>query len=323
MKRRAFIVAGAGFALPVASIAQRSGIPRVGFLISETLSGQASRINAVRAGLRELGYTEGKDIVIESRTADGHYDRLPGLAAELVRLKVDVLVAFGAKAVVAARNTTSTVPIVVPATGDPIALGVVGDLAKPGGNVTGLAIFGPEISAKWLEFLKEAVPGVGRVAVLRNAANPSGRSTTGAMQAAAKSLQLELQSFEIRSRADFTGAFAAMANSRVDGVCVSGDTLFQAHWKEIAALAEKHRLPAVGRREFVEAGGLIGYGADDAQLFRRAAYFVDRILKGAKPADLPVERPTRFELLVNAKTARALGVKVPQSLLQRADRVIE
>ena len=323
MKRRSFIFASGALVLPVLAIAQQNRIPHVGLLISETLQGQASRIDGLRAGLRELGYVEGKTIAIESRTADGNYERLPELAAELVRLKVDVLVAFGAKAVVAAQKATATIPIVVPSTGDPVALGVVSDLAKPRGNITGIAVFGPELSAKWLEYLKQAVPGVSRVAVLQNSANPLRQPTTEAMQVAAKTLRLELQPFAVRSRVDFLGAFAAMGKAGVNGLWVSGDTLFQAHWKEISTLAENQRLPSVGRREFGEAGGLIGYGTNDAEVYRRAAYFVDRILKGAKPADLPVERPTRFEFLVNVKTARALGIKVPQSLLQRADRVIE
>lgn len=311
--------------IPLASIAQQRGrVPLVGLLISETLSGQATRIEALRAGLRELGHSvEARSIAFEIRAADGNYDRLPELAAELVRVKVDVLVAFGSKAVVAAKGATATIPIVVPSSGDPMDLGVVSGLSRPGGNVTGIAIFGPEITAKWLAFLKEAVPSIARVGLLRNSANPYRTTTADAVRASAKSLTLELHAFDVRSPKEFSGAFAAMAKAHVDAVLVSGDTLFQAHWSEITELAANHRLPSVGRPEFAEAGGLIGYGQDDAELYRRGAYFVDRILKGAKPADLPVERPTRFELVINLKTAKALGITIPQSVFVRADRVIE
>lgn len=311
--------------IPFASIAQQRGrAPLVGLLISETLSGQATRMEALRAGLRELGYSvESRNIAFEIRAADGNYDELPTLAAELVGVKVDVLVAFGSKAVVAAKGATATIPIVVPSSGDPVDLGVVSGLSRPGGNVTGIAIFGPEMTAKWLELLKEAVPGIARVGLLRNSANPYRMTTADAVRASAKSLKLELHAFDVRSPKEFDGAFEAMANARVDAVLVSGDTLFQAHWAEITKLAAKRRLPSVGRREFAEAGGLIGYGQDDAELYRRGASFVDRILKGAKPADLPVERPTRFELVISLKTAKALGITIPQSVFARADRVIE
>lgn len=326
MRRREFVtlLGATVVAWPLASFAQQQGkVPRIGFLISETLSGQASRIEALRAGLRELGYVEGKSIVIEFRPADGNYDRLPELAAELVRLKVDVLVAFGGKAVLAAKGATTTIPIVVPSSGDPVLMGIVNSLSRPGGNVTGSAMFGPEISAKWLELMKEAAPRVARVAVLVNPINPSSRLTLEAMLATAKSLKLELRSFEVRSSEEFNGAFAAMAKGRIDALWVSGDTLFQAHWREIANLALKQRLPSVSRKEFSEAGGLIGYSQDDAERYRRGAYFVDRILKGAKPSDLPVERPTKLDLVINLRTAKTLGLKIAPSLLLRADRVIE
>jgi len=309
---------------PHASLVLAQGrMPRIGFLISETLSGQSSRVEALRAGLRDLGYVEGKSIAIEYRPADGNYDRLPELAAELVRLKVEVLVAFGGKAVLAAKGATATIPIVVPTSGDPVGMGIVSGLARPGGNVTGIAMFGPEMAAKRLEILKEAVPRITRVGMILNFANPSSRPTFNVALATAKSLKLELQAFEIRSPSEFGGAFAAMAKGGVDAVAVSQDTLFRANFKKIAGLAVKQRLPAAGTREFADAGGLIGYGLNDAELYRRAAHFVDRILKGAKPADLPVERPTRFELVINMKTAKALGITIRQSALQRADRVIE
>ena len=308
----------------VAFAQQQARVPLVGLLISETLSGQATRMEALRAGLREHGYSaEARNIAFEVRAADGDYDRLPKLAAELVGVKVDVLVAFGSKAVVAAKSATATIPIVVPSSGDPVDLGVVSGLSRPGGNVTGIAIFGPEMAAKWLELLKEAVPSVTRVGLLRNSANPARMTTAEAIRASAKSLKLEIHAYDVRSPKEFIGAFAAMAKARVDAVLISGDTLFQAHWSEISKLAASQRLPSVGRREFAEAGGLIGYGQDDAELYRRGASFVDRILKGAKPADLPVERPTRFDLVLNLRTAKALGLTFPQSVFVRADRVIE
>jgi putative ABC transport system substrate-binding protein len=326
MKRREFValLGGAAVALPLASFAQQPGqVPRIGFLISETLSGTSSRVEALRAGLRNFGYVEGKNIAIEYRPADGNYNRLPELAAELVRLKVDVLVAFGSKAVLAAKAATTTIPIVVPSSGDPVALGVVSGLARPGGNITGIAMFAPEMYAKRVELLKEAVPRIARVAVTQNPANPSGELMFPALRAAAQKLKLQLQPFKVRAPSEFGSSFSAMSKAHVDAVVVSQDTLFRAHDKEIAALAATQRLPSVGTKEFAQAGGLIGYGVDDAELFRRGAYFVDRILKGAKPADLPVERPTRFELMINLKTAKALGLAIPAELLLRADEVIE
>ena len=311
-------------AAPLAVEAQQPGkVPRIGFLIAETLSGQASRVEALRAGLRDRGYVEGKSIAIEFRSADGNYDRLPELAAELARLKVDVLVAFGSKAVLAAKRATTTIPIVVPVIGDPVARGVVSSVARPGGNITGSATFAPEVAAKRLELLKEAVPRITRVAVLLNPATPAMEPLVQARRATAKALKLELQPFEVRAPKEFGRTFSAMANGRVDAVLVSTDTLFASNAREIADLAAKQRLPSAGGKEFAEAGGLIGYGANDAELYRRGAYFVDRILKGAKPADLPVEQATRFELVINLKTARALGLTIPQAVLIRADQVIQ
>jgi putative ABC transport system substrate-binding protein len=298
-------------------------VARIGFLISETVAGQASRVEALRSGLRERGYVEGKNIAIEMRPADGNYDRLPALAAELARLKVDVIVAFGGKAVLAARAATTTIPIVVPSSGDPVAMGLVSGLAHPGGNITGIAMYGQELSAKRMELFKEAVPRITRVALLLNSANPSKRLILEARDTVAKALKLELHPFEVRSPKEFGGAFAAMAERRIDAIVVQADSLFRAHAAEVAVLAAKQRLPSVGAMEYAEAGGLIGYGVNDAELYRRGAYFVDRILKGAKPADLPVEQPTRIEFVVNLKTAKALGLTIPNSVLLRADRVIE
>ncbi len=314
------------FAAPLAAFAQQpqEKVPRIGFLIAETLSGQASRVEALRAGLRDRGYVEGKNIAIEFRLAEGNYDRLPELAAELARLKVDVLVTFGIKALVAAKAATTTIPIVIPATSsDPVALGLVSSLARPGGNLTGSAMFGPETAAKLVELFKEAVPRITRVAVLLNPANAARGLILQAMRATAESVRLELQPFEVRGPKEFGRTFSAMAKGRVDALVVSQDTLFGANAKGIADLAARQRLPSAGNKEFAEAGGLIGNGASNADLYRRGAYFVDRILKGAKPADLPVEGPTRFELVINMKTAKALGITFPESILIRADKVIE
>ena len=319
------LLAGALVA-PLASFVQQpqGTVPRIGFLISETLSGQASRVEALRAGLRDRGYVEGESIAIEVRSADGHYDRLPELAAELTRLRVDVLVAFGIKAVDAAKHATTTIPIVVPATtSDLVAMGLIGSLARPGGNITGSAMFGPETAAKQVELFKETVPRITRVAVLLNPANAARGVILQSMRATAKSLKLEVQPFEVRAPKEFGSTFSAMKKGRVDALAVTQDTLFGANAKEIADRAARQRLPSAGNKEFAEVGGLIGYGANNAELYRRGAYFVDRILKGAKPADLPVEGPTRFELVINMKTAKALGIKIPGSILIRTDKVIE
>jgi putative ABC transport system substrate-binding protein len=324
-RRRVIVSLGASvLTAPLAAFGQQQAkVPRIGLLIAETLSGQASRIKAFHTGLRDLGYVEGKNVVIESRPANGDYDRLPELAAELARLKVDVLVAFGAKAVVAARGATSTIPIVVPLIGDPIALGLTSSLARPSGNITGSSVFGQEIAAKRIELLKETVTRITRVAVLLNPANGANGSNLRVMRATGKALKMELHPFEAGSPKDLASAFAAVAKERTEAIVVSQDTLFIANAKEIAALAAKHRIPSAGNTEFAEAGGMIGYGANDAELYRRGAYFVDRIIKGANAADLPFERATRFEMVVNMKTAKSLGIKIPNSIMVRADRVIE
>jgi len=311
-------------ALPLTAFAQQSPkTPRIGFLISETLAGQASRIEALRAGLRDLGYVENKNLVIELRPADSNYERLPALAADLVRLNVDVLVAFGAKAVVAAQNATTTIPIVVPVTGDPIALGLTKSLGRPTGNTTGSTPIGTTVSAKRVELLKETVPRIVRMAALQNPANVSGVQILQSMGVTAKALKLELHPFDAARQSEIANAFSAMAKKHIDGVVVQQDTLFFANVKEIVNLASKHRIVCAGTKEFAEAGGLIGYGATDAELYRRGAYFIDRILKGAKPGDLPFEQATKFELIINMKTAKAMGISIPQSVMLRADKVIE
>ena len=320
-------IAGAGFsAWPAVVFSQSSARrPVLGFLLSETLEGQESRLKALRAGLRERGYQEGRNVVVELRSADGEYARLPKLAAELADLKVDVMVAFGSKAVLAARPAAGAIPIVAPVLGDPVAIGVTRSLARPDGNVTGSAILTVELFAKHIELLKEAAPRTSRVAVLVNPANATGttESMRQAMSRAGKALGVELRAFALTSPADIAPAFARIAKAGVDALYVLSDTLFRTHAAEVARQAARLRLPSVGAREFADAGGLIGYGANDTELYARGAYFIDRILRGAKVGDLPIEQATRFELVLNRKTAALVGVSVPQALLLRADRVIE
>lgn len=326
-RRRIFTLCFSAIAAPQASLAQPplAKLARIGFLISETLPGQTSRIEALRGGLRDFGYIEGKNIAIEIRSAEGNYDRLPALAAELAGLKIHVLVAFGIKALAAASSATTTIPIVVPATSsDPVAMGLVSSLSRPGGNITGSTTFGPEIMAERLELLKEVMPGMTRVAVLVNPANSSLGPMFKHIDIAAKSLNLSLNPFEVRTRGDFERVFATMAKDRVHAIVIQDDTIFgETNANAIAELAAKQRLLAVGSNEFARAGGAIGYGRTDSDLYRRGAYFVDRILKGAKPGDLPIEQATRFELVINMKTAKALGIRIPHSVVLRADKVIE
>lgn len=325
-QRRQFLLAsGALLVAPRASFAQPSQgkVPRVGFLISETVAGTSSRIDAMRAGLRDRGYVEGKNIQIELRAAEGRYERLPELAQSLVQDKVDVIVAFGTKAMLAATSATKIIPIVDPVLGDPVAFGQAASLARPGGNVTGLSTYGADIWLKRLELFKEALPRIGILAVTINPANPSGMSVFQRLIPAAARLKVELKLFEAREAGAFDAMFAAMAKARVDSILMSSDTLYRSNDSALATLAAKHRLPSIGSKEYAEAGGLIGYGVNDAELFRRGADYVDRILKGAKAGDLPFERPTRFELVINAKTAKALGIRIPESILYRADRVIQ
>jgi putative ABC transport system substrate-binding protein len=277
-------------------------------------------LEALRAGLRELGYVEGKNIVIEVRWAEGKYDRLPELAAELVNLKVSVIVVYGTKAAVAAKRATTTIPIVV-GSGDAIGQGLVTNLARPGGNLTGTTTFTSELAAKRLELLKEAVPRITQVAFLVNLAYPP--STLQALETAAEALKLALPQFPVRGPDEFDSAFATIVTRRIDAVVVQADTMFEVNAKAIADLAIKHRLPSVGTVDFAEAGGLIGIGANLLEGHRRLAVYVDKILKGANPGDLPVERATKFELVIDLKTAKALGLTIPQSLLLRADEVIQ
>ena len=279
---------------------------------------------AFRQGLRDLGYVEGQNIAIEYRWAEGRFERLPDLAAELVRLKVDVIVSVVTQASLAAKNATRTIPIVMVAAGDPLGSGLVASLARPGGNVTGPSSMLAELAGKELELLKETVPNVSRVAVLWNPANAVWQAQMlRATEVAARALGLQLQLLEARGPDELEGAFAAMTRERASALLVQVDVIFALHARRIADLAAKRRLPAMyGSREHVEAGGLISYAPNVPDVFRRAATYVDKILKGAKPADLPVEQPTKFELVINLKTAKALGLTIPQAVLIRADEVI-
>ncbi len=324
--RRTFLgtIAGALVVAPLSAFAQSQSqnLRRIGFLSSESASNEAQRLEALRAGLRDLGYVDGKNIVIEVRWAEGNYDRLSTLAAELVGLKVSVVVTSGTKASLALKNATRTIPIVIGSTGDPLALGLVTNLARPGGNITGSTSLGWELAAKRLELLKEALPRIAKVALLVNPANPP-TALLHAMEPVAKALKLELPLFEARSLSEFNSTFALMAQQHVDAVVVQTDTLFAVNAKAIADLALKHRLPSAGNVAFAEAGGMIGSGGDPLEGYRRAASYVDKILKGANPGDLPIEQAAKFQLVINLKTAKALGVTMPQTLLVRADDAIK
>ena len=326
--RRVFLgtLAGSLLTAPLAAGAQQAGkVPRIGFLGLNNRSDGSALLDAFLQGLRELGWVEGKNIVIEQRWADGRSDRLPGLAAELVRLKVDVIFAVSTSAAVAAKSATSTSPIVSATMADPVGLGLIASLARPGGNVTGLTYsVGLEIRGKQLELLKAVVPRLSRAAVLSNPANPSHALSMREVEVVARSLGVRLQLLEVRGLNEFDGAFAAMARERAGALLVVSDPLFDIHRTRLADSAAKSRLPTMyGQRSNSEAGGLMSYGPDLRDNARRSATYVDKILKGAKPADLPVEQPTRFELVINLKTAKALGLTIAPSLLQRADEVIQ
>ena len=303
--------------------AQQSGkIYRLGFLSSS--SAEALPLSSFREGLRELGYVQGKNIAVEYRFAEDRNERLPGLASELVRSKPDLIVTHGTLATRAAKQATSTIPIVMVSTGDPVGTGLVDSLARPGGNVTGLSNLDVGVAAKRLELLREAVPKLSRVAVLRNPASPSGVLQSNETEAAARSLGIEPQLVNVREPRELESAFAAIANARVGALTVIADPMFLSQQKQIANLAMTQRLPSVfARNENVEAGGLMSYGPTLTDLYRQAGTYVNKILKGARPADLPVEEPTRMYLVINRKTAKALGVTIPQQLLQRADQLIE
>ena len=326
MRRREFItlLGGAAVVWPLAARAQQPvQIRRIGYLGSDSASKTVVRVDALRTGLHDLGYAEGKNIVIEFRWAEGNYDRLPDLVAELIGLKIEVLVTQGTPVTAAAKRMTRTVPIVMTPVGDAVASGIIDSLARPGGNITGITFFLPEICSKRLELLKQMIPAINRVAVLVNPDNPAMPPTLHAMEVAAKSLKLELDQFEARAPSEFDGVFSKMANKGDDAVVIVDDGVLIAHAGMIADLAEKKRVPSAGFKEFADVGGMIAYGPSRFDMYYRAAYFVDKILKGSKPADLPVERPTKFELTINLKAAKTLGITVPPTLLATADEVIE
>jgi putative tryptophan/tyrosine transport system substrate-binding protein len=327
MNRRAFVAGLAALvAAPLIAEGQQAGkVYRIGYLSGGSSTSNGHVIEALREGLRAHGWVEGQNIVIEYRYAEGAYDRLPDLAAELVRLKVDVIVAAPSPPAAAAKNATATLPIVMIGAGaDPVGQGLIASLAKPGGNVTGLSYsVGQEIFGKQLALIKEAVPKVHRVAVVWNPAISGRAPAIGDVKIAARALGLQVQVLEVRGPNDFDSAFA-MAKERVGALLVLVDSMFSVHRTRLADLAAKSRLPAIYTNRLpVEVGGLMSYGPSFSDLWRRAAGYVDRILKGAKPGDLPVEQPTKFELVINLKTAKALGLTIPQSLLLRADQVIE
>jgi len=326
--RRVFIavIAGGLLAAPLVAEAQPAGkVPRIGFLQLNPGANPHLR-DAFLQGLRDLGYVEGRNVVIEYRSAEGKLERLPALAAELVALKVDVIVTGGGTpTALGAKQATRTLPIVFSSATDPVTDGLVTSLARPGGNVTGLSNLAPELVGKYLEQLKQAVPGVGLVAVLWQPGAVGGSTDMlKPAEVAAQALGVRLQFVEARGPADFDRAFSDMTRARAGALAVLGSGIFSSERRRLVDLAAKHRLPTVyASRDFVDAGGLMSYGPNLADLFRRAAAYVDKILKGTKPADLPVEQPTKFELVINLKTAKALGLTIPPALLQRADQVIE
>ena len=308
----------------LAEAQQSAKIPRIGILTPDPISARAQLFDAFRQGLRDLGYIEGQNIAIEWRSAEGKLNRLPALAAELVSLKVDVISTQSPPGVRAAKQATATIPIVMLVSGDPVELGLVASLARPGGNVTGLVHNPQEMSGKQLELLKEAAPKVSRVAVLWNPALPAFRLGSDEIQVEARALGITLQSMEVRNPNELVSAFEAATRERSDALFVPQPGFANAYRKQIADLAAKNRLPAMySESESVEAGGLISYGAHQADLHRRAATYVDKILKGVKPADLPIEQPTKFELVINLKTAKQIGLTIPPNVLARADRVIK
>jgi putative ABC transport system substrate-binding protein len=315
-------------ALPFPAWAQQpKKVPRIGYLSNIDPASDSARVEAIRLALRERGYIEGQNIASEYRYAEGKRDRLPALAAELVRLKVDIIVAVGGDPLIlAVKNATKTIPIVMVGAGtDPVAAGFIESLAHPGGNVTGLTNLAGELGGKRLELLKEAVPKLARVAFLYDPANPPNvLEVKEILPPAARALRLTLQPWEARGADDLDKVFAALSKQRPDGLYVAGGLLISANQKRIIGFALKSRLPSVyGRREFVDAGGLMSYGADIAESHRRVAYYVDRILKGAKPADLPVERPTKVEFAINLQTAKKIGLTISPQVLARANKLIK
>jgi putative tryptophan/tyrosine transport system substrate-binding protein len=325
MRRREFIrlIGGAAVAWPLSARSQPHKVPRIGFLGAASETGFANQLRGFRQGLADLGYQDGRDIVIEFRWAEGRYEQLPALFDELVRRNVDVIVTHGTPGILAAKQATATIPIVMASSGDAEASGLVASLARPGGNVTGMTFFNPELAAKRFELLKETLPGLTEVGLLLNQANPINEPIVPTIKLTAQAHALQVHPFGVRGPAEFEGAFAAMAAKRVGAVVIIDDATLIANAPAVARLSLQQRLPSSGWPDYAVAGEFIGYGANFPDMFRRAATFVDKILKGTKPTDLPVERATKFETIVNLKTAKALGLDVPTATLLRADQVIE
>jgi len=314
----AFVFGGA-----VVQAQQSAKVPRIGFQLDSPASAVTARTEAFREGLRELGYIEGKNIIVEWRSAEGKSERRSELAAELVRLKVDVIVSGGPSVTRGVKEATSTIPIVMAQDPDPVGSGFVASLARPGGNITGLATLSSEITGKQLELLKEIVPKLSRVAIIGNSTNPGDAQALRETVLAAGAIEVYLRYLDVLDPKDLETAFRAAAKGRADALLVLGNPALNAHRKQIVDLAVRHRLPATySRPEYIESGGLMTYGTSYNDLFRRAATYVDKILKGAKPADLPVEQPKKFELIINLKAAKQIGLTIPPNVLARADKVI-
>jgi putative tryptophan/tyrosine transport system substrate-binding protein len=308
----------------IAEAQQPKKVPRIGLLSPFSPAATALWHEAFRQGLQALGWVEGKHLTIEYRYADGQNDRLSDLAADLVRLQVDIIVTAVTPDALAAKNATKAIPIVMAAAGDPVASGLVENLARPGGNITGLSQMNPDLAGKRLELLKEIVPKLSRVAVLWNPQDQMSTISWNELQPPAPSLKVRLHSFEVRNSSDFDRAFEDATRARVGALAIMPAPVFVVNLKRIADLAIKSRLPSIFHvAEFVDSGGLVSYGADRSDMFRRAATYVDKILKGTKPADLPVEQPTKFEFVINLKTAKQIGLTIPQKVLGRADKVIK
>jgi len=313
------------FTLCVCAEAQQpKKVPRIGFLSGQSRSSGQSQVDAFRQGLRDYGYVEDKNIVIDDRYAEGREDLLHDLAGDLVRLKVDIILTSSTVAAIAAKKLTATIPIVLAGTGDPVATGLVANLARPGGNVTGLSAVSPELSTKQLDLIREIVPKVSRVAVLYDPRNPVNVPAWKEIEVTATAFRIQLVRLEVRAPENYDSAFTTAARKRADALLVRREPLNQTYRTRIISLAERSKLPAIyPLRPYVEVGGLMSYGTDNAELSRRAATYVDKILKGAKPADLPVEQPKKFELIVNLKAAKQIGLTIPPSVLARADKVIK
>jgi len=325
--RRAFLggLTGGLLAAPLGAEAQQAGkVPRIGFLSGSSAVAARPYVEQFLLGLRELGYVEGQSIIIEYRWAEGHQERLPQLASDVARIAPDLIVAATSPSAMAARNATASIPIVMVNVGDPVALGLAASLARPGKNLTGLSSFNPELAGKRLALLKELVPEVTRIAILFNSRNPSATHWLKGMEAVAPTLAVQLQLLSITGPDDVPTAFRDAMKGRAGAIIVGSDQVVNLLTAQISALALKNRLPTMfDARVFMDAGGLMAYGVDLIAPYRRAATYVDKILKGARPGDLPIEEPTKFELVINLKTAKALGLTIPPSLLARADQVIE